>query len=176
VSAIVAAVLAIHMIREGQYSVALLPIALIGATLGFLPFNFNPARIFMGSGGSYFLGWALAALGIMAGAKVATVLLAMGLPIMDVAWLIYHRTRQGGKPGFNGRDHLHHRLLDIGFTQRQIVIGYYVFCAAFGVLALGIGTRLFKLIALLVLVGLALVVLIWARRQPVGRFQNGHRE
>ena len=176
VSAIVAAVLAIHMIREGQYSVALLPIALIGATLGFLPFNFNPARIFMGSGGSYFLGWALAALGIMAGAKVATVLLAMGLPIMDVAWLIYHRTRQGGKPGFNGRDHLHHRLLDIGFTQRQIVIGYYVFCAAFGVLALGIGTRLFKLIALLVLAGLALAVLIWARRQPVGRFQNGHRE
>ncbi|MCX6031330.1 MAG: MraY family glycosyltransferase [Chloroflexi bacterium] len=176
VSAIVAAVLAIHMIREGQYSVALLPIALIGATLGFLPFNFNPARMFMGSGGSYFLGWALAALGIMAGAKVATVLLAMGLPIMDVAWLIYHRAKQGGKPGFNGRDHLHHRLLDIGFTQRQIVIGYYLFCAAFGVLALGIGSRLFKLIVLLVLAGLALAVLVWARRQPVGRFHNGKRD
>jgi UDP-GlcNAc:undecaprenyl-phosphate GlcNAc-1-phosphate transferase len=174
VSAIVAAVLVIHMIREGQYSVALLPIALLGATLGFLPSNFNPARVFMGSSGSYFLGWALAALGIMAGAKVATVLLAMGLPIMDVAWLIYHRWRQGGKPGFNGRDHLHHRLLDIGFTQRQIVVGYYVFCAAFGVLALGIGTRLFKLVALLALAGLALGVLYWASKQPAGRFHNGH--
>jgi len=175
VSAIVATVLAIHMIREGQYSVALLPIALIGATLGFLPFNFNPARIFMGSGGSYFLGWALAALGIMAGAKVATVLLAMGLPIMDVAWLIYHRTKQGGKPGFNGRDHLHHRLLDIGFTQRQIVLSYYGFCAAFGAAALGLENRLFKLIALFVLMGAALAVLVWASKQPVGRFHNGRQ-
>ena len=89
VAAIIAAFLAIHMIREGQLSVALLPVALLGATLGFLPFNFNPARVFMGSSGSYFLGWALAALGIIGGAKVATVLLVMGLPILDVAWLIY---------------------------------------------------------------------------------------
>ena len=101
VSAIVAAFLAIHMIREGQFSVALLPLALLGATLGFLPYNFNPAKIFMGSSGSYFLGWALAALGIMGGAKVATVLLAMGLPIMDVAWLIYHRWKRGDQAGVN---------------------------------------------------------------------------
>jgi UDP-GlcNAc:undecaprenyl-phosphate GlcNAc-1-phosphate transferase len=173
VSAIVATVLAIHMIREGQLSVALLPVALLGATLGFLPFNFNPAKVFMGSCGSYFLGWALAALSIMGGAKVATVLLAMGLPILDVAWLIYHRWRRGGKPGFNGRDHLHHRLLDIGFTQRQIVLGYYAFCAAFGVLALGLGSRMFKLIALIVLASAALIVLYWASKQPAGRFHNG---
>ncbi len=173
VSAIVAAVLAIHMIREGQYSVALLPIALLGATLGFLPFNFNPARVFMGSTGSYFLGWALAALGIMAGAKVATVLLAMGLPIMDVAWLIYHRWRQGGKPGFNGRDHLHHRLLDIGFSQKQIVLGYYAFCAAFGLMGLLLENRLYKLIALGILAAAACAVLVWASRQPVGKYHNG---
>lgn len=173
VTAIVAIVLTIHMIREGQYSVALLPIALLGATVGFLPFNFNPARIFMGSGGSYFLGWALAALGIIGGAKVATILLAMGLPILDVAWLIYNRWRRGGKPGFNGRDHLHYRLLDIGFTQRQIVLGYYVFCGAFGVLALASGTRLFKLIALCVLAGAVLAVLMWASKQPIGRYHNG---
>ena len=56
-------------------------------------------RLFMGSGGSYFLGWAVAALGIIGGAKVATVLLAMGLPILDVAWLIYNRWRHGGHAG-----------------------------------------------------------------------------
>jgi len=173
VSAIVALFLTLHMIREGQFSVALLPVALLGATVGFLPFNFNPAKTFMGSNGSYFLGWALAALGIMGGAKVATVLLAMGLPILDVAWLIYHRWRRGGQPAFNGRDHLHHRLLDIGFTQRQIVLGYYVFCAAFGALALGLGSRVFKLIALVVLAGAALAMLYWASKQPVGRFRNG---
>jgi UDP-GlcNAc:undecaprenyl-phosphate GlcNAc-1-phosphate transferase len=173
VAAIMSAVLAIHMIREGQYSVALLPIALLGATVGFLPFNFNPARVFMGSSGSYFLGWALAALGIISGAKVATVLLAMGLPILDVAWLIFNRVRRGGKPGFNGRDHLHHRLLDIGFSQRQIVVGYYIYCAAFGVLALGLENRLYKLLALFVLIGTALTLLVWAGRQPVARFGNG---
>jgi UDP-GlcNAc:undecaprenyl-phosphate GlcNAc-1-phosphate transferase len=176
VAAISSALLALHMIREGQLSVALLPIALLGATLGFLPFNFNPARVFMGSGGSYFLGWALAALGIIGGAKVATVLLVMGLPILDVAWLIYNRWRRGGQPRFNGRDHLHHRLLDIGFTQRQIVLGYYAFCAAFGVLALALENRLYKLIALLVLAGSALVVLVWASRQSTARFSGAsHR-
>lgn len=179
VSAIVAAVLTVHMIREGQWSVALLPVALLGATLGFLPYNFNPARVFMGSGGSYFLGWAIAALGIIGGAKVATILLAMGLPILDVAWLIYNRWRRGGKPGFNGRDHLHYRLLDIGFTQRQIVLGYYAFCASCGVLALGIGSRPFKLAALLILGAAMLVVLVWASKQPVGKYhhdgQNGDK-
>lgn len=173
VSAIVAAFIAIHMIREGQYSVALLPLALLGATVGFLPFNFNPAKTFMGSNGSYFLGWAVAALGIIGGAKVATVLLAMGLPILDVAWLIYNRLRRGGKPRFNGRDHLHHRLLDIGFTQRQIVLGYYAFCAAFGGLALFLESRLQKLLALGVLGLAAFLLLVWASKQPAGKYHNG---
>jgi len=168
ISAILAAFLVIHMIREGQYSVALLPVALLGATLGFLPFNFNPARVFMGSGGSYFLGWTLAALAIIGGAKVATVLLVMSLPILDVAWLIYNRWRKMGRPATAGRDHLHYRLLDIGFTQRQIVLGYYAFCGACGVLALGLGTRLFKLLALAGLTVAVLAVLIWASRQPTG--------
>jgi UDP-GlcNAc:undecaprenyl-phosphate GlcNAc-1-phosphate transferase len=162
VAAIMSAVLAVHMIGAGQYSVALLPVALLGAALGFLPFNFNPARVFMGSNGSYFLGWALAALGIIAGAKLATVLLVMGLPILDVAWLIFYRWRRGEKASLAGRDHLHYRLADMGFSQRQIVAGYYFFSAAFGVLALGLGSRLFKLVALLVLTGAALAVIIWA--------------
>ncbi len=172
VSAILALFLVAHMIREGQTSVALLPLALLGAVLGFLPYNFHPARIFMGSSGSYFLGWALAALAIIGGAKVATVLLVMSLPILDVAWLIYDRWRRGAQADLGGRDHLHYRLLDIGFTQRQIVLGYYAFCAACGLLALGVGSRLFKLIALLVLALAVLVLLIWASKQPAGRFQN----
>jgi UDP-GlcNAc:undecaprenyl-phosphate GlcNAc-1-phosphate transferase len=175
VAAIMAAFLAIHMIREGQLSVALLPFALLGATLGFLPFNFNPAKVFMGSGGSYFLGWALAALGIIGGAKVATVLLVMGLPILDVAWLIFYRWRRGGRVSAGGRDHLHYRLLDLGFSSRQIVLGYYAWCVAFGALALWLENRLYKLIALLVLGGVALAVFIWASRRsaaPLTGSQN----
>lgn len=173
ISAILAAFLVIHMVREGQYSVALLPTALLGATLGFLPFNVNPARLFMGSGGSYFLGWTLAALAIIGGAKVATVLLVMSLPIVDVAWLIYSRWRRIGRPATAGRDHLHYRLLDIGLTQHQIVLGYYLFCAGCGALALGLGARLFKLAALGGLAVLVLAVLVWVSRQPTGR---GHDE
>jgi UDP-GlcNAc:undecaprenyl-phosphate GlcNAc-1-phosphate transferase len=180
VGAIMSAFLAVHMIREGQLSVALLPIALLGATLGFLPFNFAPARAFMGSGGSYFLGWALAALGIIGGAKVATVLLVMGLPILDVAWLIFCRWRRGSKVSAGGRDHLHYRLLDLGFSPRQIVLGYYAWCAAFGALALWLENRLYKLIALLVLGAVALAVVIWASRQspasPSGRQGLGGQE
>ena len=176
VSCIVAAFICFHMVREGQFSVALLPLALVGATLGFLPYNFNPAKIFMGSGGSYFLGWAVAALGIIGGAKVATVLLAMGLPILDVAWLIYNRWRNHGRLDHNGRDHLHHRLLDIGFTQRQIVLSYYAFCAIFGGLALLLENRLYKLIALAVLSAAAFAVFVWAARQPAGKYVNGRRK
>ena len=81
-----------------------------------------------------------------------------------------------GHPAFNGRDHLHHRLLDIGFTQRQIVLGYYAFCALFGVLALLLENRVYKLIALAVLGAAALAVLAWAARQPAGKYVNGKRE
>lgn len=168
VGAILSLVLVAHMLFRAdppQLSVALLPLALLGATLGFLPWNFSPARIFMGSSGSYFLGFSLAALGIIGGARMATVLLVLGLPIVDVAWLIWRRKRRGLSPGQGGRDHLHFRLLDMGYSQRQIVLGYYAFCAAFGLLALSIGPRIYKLLALLGLGLAVLAVLWWAERQ-----------
>lgn len=168
VTAILAAVLVGHMLWRAdppQLSVAILPLALLGATLGFLPWNFNPARIFMGSSGSYFLGFAVAALGIIGGARMATVLMVLGLPIVDVAWLIWRRKRRGLSPGAGGRDHLHFRLLDLGLGQRQIVLGYYAFCAAFGLLALSIGPRIYKLLALLGLGIVVVAVLWWAERQ-----------
>jgi UDP-GlcNAc:undecaprenyl-phosphate GlcNAc-1-phosphate transferase len=168
VTAILSAVLVIHMVFRAeppQLSVAILPLALLGATLGFLPWNFSPARIFMGSNGSYFLGFAVAALGIIGGARMATVLMVLGLPIVDVAWLIWRRKRRGLSPGQGGRDHLHFRLLDLGLGQRQIVLGYYAFCAAFGVLALSIGPRIYKLIALIALGAIVLAVLAWAEKR-----------
>jgi len=176
VVAIVCGVLTVHMWREGQHSVALLPMALLGATLGFLPWNSHPARIFMGSNGSYVLGFALAALGIIAGAKMATMLLVLALPIIDVAWLIWTRLRRGGEPAWNGRDHLHYRLVDIGFTQRQVVWGYYGFCAIFGVIALVASSRLFKLITLLVLGTLMLAVLWWTSKQTPNSINFNNRK
>lgn len=153
VCAVAALTIFIHAaFRLDQVSVSLLPLALFGATLGFLPYNFHPARIFMGSNGSLFLGYTLGVLGIIGGAKMATMLLVMGLPLLDVVWQIVRRVSKGRNPTQGDRGHVHYRLLDLGFSQRQIVIGYYVFCALFGVIALVTASRLFKLIALGVMV------------------------
>ena len=165
VTAIMCVILAIHMLFRAeppQLSVAILPIALLGATVGFLPFNFAPARIFMGSSGSYFLGFAVAALGIIGGARMAAVLLVLGLPILDVAWLIINRWRRGVSPSQGGRDHLHFRLLDLGLSERSIVFGYWIFSALFGGLTLVINDRLYKLVALIGLAVIALTIMIWA--------------
>lgn len=139
--------------RLDQVSVSLLPLALLGATLGFLPYNFHPARIFMGSNGALFLGYTTGVLSIIGGAKMATVLLVMGLPLLDVVWQIIRRASTGGDPMKGDRGHVHYRLLDLGLSQRQIVLGYYAFCTLFGGLALITASRLFKLIALLVMTG-----------------------
>ena len=165
VTAVVAIVLAIHMFRTGQASVAVLALALLGSVLGFLLFNWPPARVFMGSSGSYFLGFTLAALGLIAGARVATVLLVMGLPIMDVAWLIWWRWRHG-KPLFKGdRNHLHFRLLDKGFSPRQIVLGYVLFGAVFGAIGLMTASTLVKLLALVALCLVSAGIIVWASRE-----------
>jgi len=166
VGAIVSAVLAIHMLREGQYSVALLPLALLGATLGFLPFNFFPAKIFLGSG-SLVLGYAIATLGIAAGAKLALLMLVLSIPIVDVAWLMISRLRAGQSIGHADRRHLHFRLLDLGLSQRQVVLLYYAYCIVLGAAALLITSRMLKLTALVVLGIATLVFLAWLARRPV---------
>src|SRR5512139_4086023 len=165
IAAIFSAVLFVAMIQDTatqdpQLSIAPLPLALLGATLGFLPYNFHPARVFMGSSGSLTLGFALGCLGIIGGAKMATVLLALAVPIIDVAWLIVSRVRHGQSPFQGGRDHLHFRLLDLGLSQRQIVIGYYLISALFGGLALIIEARIYKVLALGVLGVVTMIVLV----------------
>lgn len=160
ITAIAALLFAWHAYRLGQDRVYLFPLALAGASLGFLPFNFSPAKIFMGSTGSLTLGWALASLSILAPAKVATALLVLGIPIIDVAWLFVWRWRKKGSPLVPGRDHLHFRLLNMGFSQRSIVLGYYAFSLIFGLLAFAISSRVYKLIAILVL-GVLTVFVLW---------------
>jgi UDP-N-acetylmuramyl pentapeptide phosphotransferase/UDP-N-acetylglucosamine-1-phosphate transferase len=105
----------------------------------------------MGSNGALFLGYTTGVLGIIGGAKMATVLLVMGLPLLDVVWQIARRISEGRSPTEGDRGHVHFRLHDIGLSQRQIVVGYYVFCALFGAIALVTASRLFKLLALVVM-------------------------
>ena len=121
----------------GQPMVAILTIALAGATLGFLPFNFAPARVYLGDSGSLFLGFALATLAIEGATKgpavvaIAIPIVAFGLPVMDTLFAVVRRAARGA-PLFTGdKEHLHHRLVDLGLSTRQAVVVLYAVSAAF---------------------------------------------
>jgi UDP-GlcNAc:undecaprenyl-phosphate/decaprenyl-phosphate GlcNAc-1-phosphate transferase len=169
---IAAAILCAHALRLEQLTIALLPLALAGACLGFLRWNFNPAKIFMGDSGAMLLGYVLAVSAIIGGAKLATALLVLALPILDVAWLIISRWLRGSGVATAGRDHLHHRLLDMGYSQRQIVAFYYGLSILFGSLGLlpseqNPALRWYKLGGLLALAALLAALLVYlARRRP----------
>lgn len=136
VVAIAAAVMAIISGVLGQPGPALLCAILAGAVIGFLPLNWHPARLFMGDSGAMFLGLALAVLANFGGAKLATMLLLMALPILDTARVILRRARHRRSPLRFDRSHLHHRLLASGFTQRQVALLFYGITAAFGALTI----------------------------------------
>lgn len=169
VTAIAALLLFVHMVRLGQNSLAPLPLALAGACLGFLPYNFHPARVFMGDSGAMFLGYCLGVLSIIGGAKMATALLVLGVPILDAAWVLVFRLSRGRSPLRADRGHLHHRLLDLGLSQVRVVLLFYLVCAGAGALAIFLPSGLAKL---LVLVGLVLglgALLWWLARKQLDR-------
>lgn len=157
-----------------QFTISLLAIALVGAILGFMPANWHPARIIMGDTGAMFLGFALATTSIIGGAKIATALLALSVPIVDMAWVIISRLMQGRSPFQADRGHLHHRLLDAGWSQPRIVITYGAVTLSTGVLSLLLPNRELKLLAL---IGIGLAVLIsiavLARREAVSPAATG---
>ncbi|MCK4591857.1 undecaprenyl/decaprenyl-phosphate alpha-N-acetylglucosaminyl 1-phosphate transferase [Candidatus Parcubacteria bacterium] len=119
-----------------QPPLGIISIAVAGAILGFLFFNFNPAKIFMGTSGSMFLGFMLAVLAIFSGGKIATVLLIMGFPILDAIWVITQRIKVGESPFRGDKRHLHYRLLEKGWSQRKVVLFIYLICLSFSVSAI----------------------------------------
>lgn len=129
---------------HNQYLVAITMCALAGATAGFLPFNYNPARIFMGDGGSLFIGFVLASAAVMGTEKKAVAislvlpLLVLALPIVDTAVAIVRRLRRGAPLFSADRGHVHHQLLDLGLSQRQAVNLIYVVCGLLGALAIAL--------------------------------------
>ncbi len=118
--------------------VALIMAALAGACLGFLPYNFNPAKIFMGDTGSTFLGFLLASVSIQglfkayAVVSVAVPFLLLGLPIFDIVSSVIRRLAHGKNPMQGDRGHFHHRLIDMGLSQKQSVAVAYLLTAVMG--------------------------------------------
>lgn len=148
-----------------QPDTALLAAIADGAFFGFLVWNFFPAKIFLGESGSTFTGFVVGALAVMAGSKVATTLLVLGIPILDVAWAIVSRLRSRRPLAVGDRSHLHFRLLDVGLSPRKVVLLLWALAALFGLSGLVLDTRE-KLLALgvLALVMLILILCVKPRR------------
>lgn len=155
--------------NQPQFTISLLPLALGAAILGFLPFNWHPARVIMGDAGAMFLGLALGVISIIGGAKIATALLTLGLPIADGVWVILFRVMHGKSPLEADRGHLHHRLLDGGWSQRSIVLTIGGLSLLFGIGSLVLPNRSLKALLLVViaLVVVGLIAYVAARSRPL---------
>jgi len=144
IGAVAAAFFLLLAAMSGQYLVGSLAAALLGACVGFLYYNFNPANIFMGDSGSLFLGFTLAAVGIKlrfpSNSYVVTWMIpviVLGLPIFDTALVIISRLRRGLNPlTCPGKDHVSHRLVNLGLSQREAVLTLYLVCGVLGLLAM----------------------------------------
>lgn len=164
VAAIASITILLVAMKQNFFLVTILTAALAGAAAGFLFYNTNPAKIFMGDTGSMFLGFMLAGISVIGTVKsTATIalivpILALGLPILDTTFAILRRYF-GGKPIFQpDKGHLHHRLLKLGFTQRQAVLLMYIISAMLGLSAVAL-TEVNSQIAvvLLLMIGVAIV-------------------
>jgi UDP-GlcNAc:undecaprenyl-phosphate GlcNAc-1-phosphate transferase len=153
-----------------QPAAGLLAAALAGACLGFLRHNFNPARIFMGDGGSYFLGFALASISIVGPAKGLTSvslllpLLILSLPLADMSAVIMGRLREGRSPFYPDRRHLHHRLLRSGLSHRRTVLMIYVFTQWLAALALVVANAEMRFLWLAVATAVLVAAVVHTRR------------
>jgi UDP-GlcNAc:undecaprenyl-phosphate GlcNAc-1-phosphate transferase len=153
ISAIVIGVLSMRFIPSGElaYIDVKLSFIIAGCALGFLIFNFYPAKIFPGYGATslYLL---LGVTSILSGAKLATAILVMGIPAIDALFTIFRRILQKQPPFTGDKKHLHHMLLRLGYSQRQIALFYWVISAILGIISLTLASssKIFAIIMLLV--------------------------
>lgn len=179
IAAIAAATLLVLALETNQALAAIIAAAVIGACVGFLRYNFNPASIFMGDSGALFLGFTLGCislLGVMksvAAVTLAVPLLIIGVPVFDTLSAIVRRRRHGRPIQEADKGHIHHRLMERGFTQRQTVLIIYVWSIALAVGGYAIRwvAPTLKIVTFLVLAGLSGLMAYW-----LGLFETAHRD
>lgn len=147
VSAIASVAMLVICLVVQDWNIAVILAAVVGACIGFMPYNLNPAKIFMGDTGALFLGYVLACLSVTGLLKFYTVisfavpLVALGLPIFDTAFAIIRRLLKGQNPMSPDRGHFHHRLIDMGLSQKQAVAILYAISAILGLSSVLIATN-----------------------------------
>ena len=167
ISTISAVSLLVVTILIGDFRIALLFAILAGACIGFLPFNKNPAKIFVGDTGAMFLGFVLAVVSIQGVFKVHAVVtfiipfLILGVPIFDTLFAMFRRILTGRSPFSADRGHLHHRLIDMGFTTKQSVRILYAVSAILGVSSVMLITHQIVYAVIIIAVSLTISAAMW---------------
>ncbi|MFP4661384.1 MAG: glycosyltransferase family 4 protein [Halanaerobiales bacterium] len=168
ITAIAALTLFFVGLQEGQTIAAIMALSLAGSSLGFLKYNFNPAEIFMGDTGAMFCGFILAAISVSGALKSAAAVtlivpvLALGVPIFDTIFAIIRRISNGKPIGEADHGHIHHRLLALGFNQRQAVLSVYGISIGLGFMALIVnGSTFHDAITVLFIVIILLIYGAW---------------
>lgn len=181
VSAISAASLLLVSILMGDnHAATLLMAILVGSCVGFLPFNLNPAKIFMGDTGALFLGYTLSVISIEGVLKMHTLvsfiipILIFAFPIFDTAFAFIRRILHGKSPFSPDRGHLHHRLIDMGLNQKQTVAILYAVCAILGLSAIMFTSERIEKAAILIVLAIALLIINFRLlKNPKTRRQAG---
>jgi len=177
VSGLAAVTILLVAMEQHYFLITILTAALAGAAFGFLFYNTNPAQIFMGDSGSLFLGFMLASISIIGVMKSTAIvalivpILALGIPILDTTFAILRRYL-GGQPIFKpDKGHLHHRLLSLGFTQRQAVFLMYIISAVLGMSAIAL-TEVNAQIAILILAVVISAIFFGAKKLGILTLAN----
>lgn len=147
-----------------QWPVIILAVITAGAYSGFLPWHVFPQKIMPGYGGGILAGYFLAILSILSTTKVGTLVVVLGIPIVDTGYVIMRRIFSGKSPVWGDRGHLHHKLLDAGLTKNQVAIFYWLITGILGILALSLNTasKLYTIVGVALFVG---GIIIWLSRR-----------
>jgi len=184
VSTIGALTMLILALILGEGDIALICGALVGACVGFMPYNMNPAKIFMGDTGSTFLGFVLGTLSVQGLFKYYAVIsfvvpfIILGLPILDTTVAFTRRILRGQSPMTADRSHIHHKLIDMGLNQKQAVATLYIVSGVLGLSAVLLattgGAKAVLFILALVLCAIIAVRAIWPHNDHHG--ENGEKK
>ena len=190
VSAITSISIFIVMLITGDYTAALITAILTGSCFGFLPYNKNPAKIFMGDTGALFLGYTLSIISVQGLFKLHTMLSFLvplsifALPIIDTLVAIIRRVLHGQSPFHPDRGHFHHKLVDMGFTHKEAVKILYAICGLMGLVAATYTeamfqesiTRIWRTVILLIAALFILLLIFICMKKPSTRILSGLAE
>lgn len=154
-----------------QWPVAIAAFSLAGAFLGYLPYSFYPQKSMPGYGGAGYAGFMLAVLAILSTTKVGTAMVVLGVPLIDAIYVGVSRILKGKLPWKGGREHLHHKLMDLGWGKRRIAVFYWLVTGLLGLIALSLNSRqkLYTMVAIAVILG---GFFIWVSQGHLSELQD----